>query len=545
MLSKQIQNVVRGEVLDDPATLEAYSHDASIFEVRPQVVVRPKDAADVASLVTFAAAEKQRRPDLSLTARSAGTCMSGGSLNASVIVDFTAHFNHIIEVGDGFAITEPGVYYRDFEAATLKENLLLPCYTASKLLNTVGGMVGNNSAGEKTLTYGQTKDFVEELDVVLSDGSTATLKPLSEDELDRKMKLANLEGKIYRDLFDLIRTNRELIAKSKPRTTKNSAGYYLWNVWDGKRFDLTQLVTGSQGTLALVTKVRLRLVRPKPARALLVVFLYDLSKLGDVVEYLNSLKPETLESFDDRTFRFAIRYLPELLAQMRGSALSVAWQFLPELWLTLRGGVPKLMLIAEFADVDQGLATKRAHQAEAEIAAKFDLKTHVATTAGEAEKYWAIRRESFNLLRKHVRGRHTAPFIDDIAVSPELLPQFLPELQSILDGYPDLVFTIAGHAGNGNFHIIPLMDFKNSKQVTAIPELSEKVYDLVGRYRGTITAEHNDGIVRTPFLGKMFLPEMLELFRRTKEIFDPRYLLNPGKKVGGSLGYLTSHIRSW
>jgi FAD/FMN-containing dehydrogenase len=175
----------------------------------------------------------------------------------------------------------------------------------------------------------------------------------------------------------------------------------------------------------------------------------------------------------------------------------------------------------------------------------------------ESNKYWTIRRESFNLLRKHVHNMRTAPFVDDVVVRPADMPAFLPRMRAILDEYR-LTYTIAGHAGNGNFHIIPLMDMKNRGNIKVISEVGEKIYSLVAEYGGSITGEHNDGIVRTPYLGKMYHPEMLELFKKTKEIFDPQNIFNPGKKVpstastgspqtssgqvGGTLEYLESHI---
>src|SRR6185436_9772449 len=185
---------------------------------------------------------------------------------------------------------------------------------------------------------------------------------------------------------------------------------------------------------------------------------------------------------------------------------------------------------------------------------KFKVKTRETKDEEEAEKYWTVRRESFNLLRKHVKGRRTAPFIDDICVRPEFLPEFLPKLRKILDEYK-LICTIAGHAGNGNFHIIPLMDMRLQKERDLIPVISDKVYDLVARYEGTITAEHNDGLIRTPYLGKIFSPAVLGLFADTKKIFDPLNIFNPNKKVparlasgeavaggGGSLEYLKEHL---
>jgi FAD/FMN-containing dehydrogenase len=167
---------------------------------------------------------------------------------------------------------------------------------------------------------------------------------------------------------------------------------------------------------------------------------------------------------------------------------------------------------------------------------------HIAKDAGEADKYWRIRRESFNMLRKHVHGKRTAPFIDDIIVKPELLPEFLPKVQKEIDAYK-LVYTVAGHAGNGNFHIIPLMDLNSPFSADTILELSKKIYTLVHDYKGSITAEHNDGIIRTPFLAQMYGDKIVELFRETKNIFDPQNIFNPGKKVGGTFDDIKRYIK--
>jgi len=159
-----------------------------------------------------------------------------------------------------------------------------------------------------------------------------------------------------------------------------------------------------------------------------------------------------------------------------------------------------------------------------------------------SKKYWTIRRESFNLLRKHVSGKHTAPFIDDIIVNPEHFDEFLPKIRSILDEYPQLTSTIAGHVGDGNFHIIPLMDFKKEENRKLIPIISKRVYDLVLQYNGSITAEHNDGLIRTPFLKQMYGEEIYSLFAEVKNIFDPLNIFKPGKKVGGDIDYAMKRI---
>lgn len=540
---EEIKKQISGEADTSEEILKKYSRDASVFEVKPEAVVFPKNSGDVRKLVKWASEEKKNNPKISLTARSAGTDMSGGPLTESLVLDFPKYFNKILNFGPNFVEIEPGVFYRDFEPEAQKHGLLLPCYTASKSLNTVGGMVGNNSAGEKTLSYGQTKDYVEELNVVLSDGNEYVFGALEERELEAKLKLPGFEGKIYREMFQLIKENKQLIDKAKPKTSKNSAGYLLWEVYDGAKFNLAKLFVGSQGTLGLVTKIKFRLVEPKKYSRLLVMFLKDLKPLKDLVPMLVAHKPESLESFDDHTFNLAMRFLPGLVKKMRGGLLSLAFQFLPEAFMIVTGGVPKLLIISEFTGDDQEMVMEKAMLAQAEVEGRFKLKTHICKSAQEAEKYWTMRRESFALLRQHVSGKSTAPFIDDIAVRPENLPEFLPQLDIILAKYPSLVYTIAGHAGDGNFHIIPLMDLSREDQRQIIPKLSEEVYDLVVKYKGTITAEHNDGLIRTPFLEKMYGRDVIKLFEKTKQIFDPQNLFNPGKKVHGDWGYAMEHIK--
>ncbi len=543
----------KGEVRIDDETLVKYSRDASIFEIKPACVVNPKDQKDVETLVKFVNQNKKNYSELCITARSAGTDMSGGALGESIIADFTSHFHHILSVSSlqpvgrsttaGFAVVEPGVFYRDFEQKTLEQNLLLPCYTASKSLNTVGGMVANNSAGEKSLSYGQTKDYVDEVTMVMSNGESCVFGELDEKQLEQKLKLSTFEGDIYRKTFRLIKDNYERIQLAKPTTSKNSAGYLLWEVWNKSKFNLAKLITGSQGTLGLITKIKFKLVRPKPKSELLVIFLKDLKNLGDVVSTVVSYKPESFESFDDHTFKLAMKFFPDMLKRMKGNLIFLGLQFLPELWMTLTGGVPKLILIAEFTGDTEVEIYQKILMAEKEVQAKFKLKTHITKNAQEAQKYWTVRRESFSLLRQHTHGLSTAPFIDDIVVHPKELPQFLPELNTILNKYPSLIYTIAGHAGDANFHIIPLMDLTKPDQREIIPKLADEVYDLVLKYKGSITAEHNDGIIRSPYLEKMFGPDITKLFAEVKQIFDPQNIFNPGKKVGGSLSYAMAHIK--
>jgi FAD/FMN-containing dehydrogenase len=298
-------------------------------------------------------------------------------------------------------------------------------------------------------------------------------------------------------------------------------------------FDLNQVVVGSQGTLALVTRAKLELVKPKPHRAMLVIFMSALGILPEVVKRVLAAKPESFESYDDKTFALAVRFAPQMLMQMGfWPAVKLGLAFLPDVWAVIRGGVPKLVLLAEFAEDSQHEALSRVYDARHALE-NLHVTMRVAQSESAAEKYWKVRRESFALLRKNVRGRYAAPFIDDIVVHPEDYPKFLPELYKLVSHHR-FIYTIAGHIGDGNFHIIPLVNMSGREDRAEIFELMPKVYELVAKYHGSITGEHNDGILRTPYLPLMFSLKMIELFKEVKHIFDPLGVFNPGKKVGGT-----------
>ncbi|OGG63073.1 hypothetical protein A3C21_01330 [Candidatus Kaiserbacteria bacterium RIFCSPHIGHO2_02_FULL_59_21] len=543
-LREDIAALIKGDVADDETTLVEYSRDTSIFERRPKLVVFPMNADDVAAVVRYAHEARSRGENVSVAARSGGSDMTGGPLTDSIVLSFAKYMHRIGAIaadpgseGTGFALAEPGAYYRDLEKETLERiGMLLPSYPASRGLCAVGGIIGNNAGGELTLRWGKTDRYVRELDVVLADGSRATVKPLSARELAAKESQEDFEGEIYRKTRALIEKNADAIEAARPHVSKNSAGYALWDVADRETgaFDLTRLITGSQGTLALVTEAKLGLVRLPAHHAMLVVFLSDLEILPEIVKRVLSFEPESFESYDKYTFRLAMRFLPQLLGQMgvvRMMELGVA--FIPEMWMVATGGVPQLVLMAEFAEETAAQALAKARWAHDELL-DLDISMKIAKSEAQEAKYWTVRRESFNLLRKHMPGMSAAPFIDDFVVPPESYPKFLPELDALLSGYK-LVFTVAGHIGNGNFHIFPFIDMSSHKNRDIILELSPKVYELVAKYRGSITGEHNDGIVRTPYLPLMFPPRMIELFAEVKEIFDSLNILNPGKKTGGAV----------
>ncbi len=540
----ELKKRILGDVLADDETRTRFSHDASIFEMKPSVVVYPKNVNDVKELVRYVAEKKKGNPSLSLTARSAGTCMSGGPLTTSISVVCTTYMNAVGEISQNRVTAEPGAYYRDFEKKTLAKGLILPSFPASRELCAMGGIVSNNSGGEKNIQYGKTERYVTRLWAVFADGNEYEIKPLSGPELEKKLALHTFEGDAYRKISSLIMENFERIKRAKPAVSKNSAGYALWNVWnpDTRIFDLTKLFVGSQGTLGIITKAEFRLVPVKKYSKMIVIFLPNIDLLSELTATILPHKPESYEAYDDHTLKLALKFFPSF-AKLLGAknVLSIAWSFLPELMLFFKGGMPKLILQAEFAGDDETEVEKNVDRLTQEITS-YKIPFRVTTSEKDVLKYKLIRRESFNLLRNRIKDRHTAPFIDDFVVNPEKLEEFLPKLNEILSHY-DLIYTIAGHMGDGNFHIIPLMNFRDAKQRAIIPELSEKVYDLVFQYGGSMTGEHNDGLIRGPFLKKMFGEDIYRLFVETKRIFDPQNIFNPHKKVDVDMNYSLSFIR--
>lgn len=536
-LPDDLKKVTDCKVLDDPETLAKYSKDASIFQITPKAVVFPRNSDDVKKLVSFVNTSN----NLSLTVRSAGTDMSGGAINDSIILDITS-LNKLIEIGENEATTQPGLFYRDFEAETLKHSLILPCYPASREICTVGGMVSTDAAGEMTLSYGKIDQYVKSLSVILADGNEYAFKPLSQAELNTKLAQKDFEGKIYSSINTLIENNRELIAKSKPDVSKNSTGYNIWNVWNNDNFDLTNLFVGSQGTLGIITEIKFKLVKPKKHAVLLVIEMPTFDNLDKIINEILKFDPESFECFDDETYKLATAHAWDLAKSFKeNNLISAYFSFIKDIMRSSQGKLPKLVLMANFTADSKEAALEKAKNAQSQL--KNIIASEVNDSASSAEKYWIIRHKSFGLLRKYAENGTASSFIDDIIIKPEYLPEFLPKFNAIIEPFKDkMIYTFAGHIGDGNFHIIPLMDLSREDVRKIIPEIMEKVFDLVFQYKGSMSAEHNDGLIRGPYLPRMFDNNIYEIFKQIKSIFDPKNIFNPHKKTDATFKYSMGHM---
>ncbi len=527
------------EVVTDEDGKFKYKRDTSIYEIEPSAVVFPKNPSDIQKLVRLVNEEK--KPNISLTVRSAGTDMSGGPLTESILIDVMRYMNKIEEVGKDFAITEPGVFYRDFEKETMKKNLYLPSFPASRELCAMGGIVSNNSGGEKTLQYGKTNKYILGLKVILADGKEYYLEKLTKHGLQEKVVNGGFEGEVYEKIYKLVTDNKKIIEDSRPKVSKNSSGYNIWDVYDGENFDLTQLICGAQGTLGIITEEKLKLVEKQKYEKLYVIFFKNLDTLPQFTQDVLKLKPTSLEITDDHTFKLYLKYAREMSELLgAGGIFSTAKLFLPEFLMVARSGIPKLVTLVQFEGDDKEILDGKIKQLET-VVKKYKLKGRLCKTQLEVDKYWRLRRDTFRLLREKIKDRHSTPFIDDISVLPEYLPEFIPALTKILDEHK-ILYTISGHLGDGNLHVIPLMDLSVEEERKKIYEVTDKVYKLILEHKGSLTAEHNDGLIRSPYLEMEFGKEVFDIFKKVKQIFDPNNIFNPNKKTGATREYAIDHM---
>lgn len=522
-----IKKIIKGEVDTSSASLKTYSHDASIFEVTPQAVLHPKDVKDLRRIIEYVSERKLEGAPVSITARNAGTCMSGGSLTESYMVDMTRHFDRIkpIDLKGRDVWVQGGVMHRDVEKATHAHALLFAPYTSSKDICGIGGMLGNNASGEKSIKYGPTSKNIKRLKAVLSDGKEYEFGPLTPKQVEQKKTLPTFEGKLYREMTRLIDENWHLIDHAHPHTVKNAAGYPLWELWDEQktRFNLGRLFIGAQGTLGIITEAELKLVPMAKASRMMVVPIETLQDLTPVVRTSLQFHPVTCETFDYHTYELAKKYYPKDAERAN-----------------IADG-QHMVVIVIFEGDSQAQADKITQQAQAAIE-KLGFKAQWIDEQETAESFMLIRRKSFGMLLEHPhKGKRAMAFLEDTIIPLEFYGAFLAALESILEGY-NMIYTYSGHIGDGSIRLIPLVNMEAKDAPDHIMELETKVNDLVIAFGGSISVDHNDGLIRSPYLEQFFGPEMYTLFAEVKELFDPLNIFNPGKKVGGSMEYTKAHI---
>jgi len=535
------ENGFRGGVSTSKELLDAYSTDESIFSIRPQVILQPKNRQDIEIATKVVAQETERFSSLSLTPRAAGTGLGGGSLTDSIVIDVCAHLNKIGDTTkkkDQVTFTcEPGAMWRNVEKKLKTEGYYVPSYPASKDICSMGGAVGNNSAGPDSLRYGHCADWVESLDVVLHDGHTYTIKALTYREFKLLIKQNHEHARIAKEIFDLIAKNEKEIKKNEPKTKKNSAGYPLWSVMpqgvtkfkkgEGT-FDLTRLISGSQGTVGIVSHITMRAIEIPTDTTLVAIPIFDLNDAAQTIVKTLEYNPINIEVFDALSFDLALQNPGFFKDRLKGAQYyKVLLSMYTTYHVRFRRNIPEFMVLAT---LDKETAQKHDTKSILQKLTTAKVKPRVVTNPTEAEMYWQIRRASYTLSKFQDKTKRPAAFLEDMTVPPENLSKFFTQVKALLKEF-NVTAAVHGHGGNGHFHFYPLLDFTNKTTPALVEKMADKFFSTAVKFDGDICGEHNDGIIRTPYLGKMFSKKMLGYFVDTEHIFDPQDIFNPGKKV--------------
>lgn len=531
----------KGGVSSNKALLEEYSTDESIFAIQPQVVIIPSNKTDVEIVTRVVARETERFPSLSITPRAAGTGLSGGSLTDSIVID-VKHLNRMGEItfkNQSLATftCEPGLMWRDMEKTLKQRGLYVPAYTASKDICSVGGTVANNGAGPDSLRYGHCAEWVESLDVVLKDGNTYTIKPLTYKQLKALMKKKHEHARIAREIFELIEKNEKEILKNKPKTKKNSAGYALWHVIpEGVAkfkkghgtFDLTRIISGSQGTLGIITSMTMKAIPIQTNTTLISIPIFDLTEAADTIVKTLKYNPINIEIFDDLSFDLALKNPSFFKSRLSGMTYyKVMLSMYTTYHVRYKGRLPKFVILVT---LDDESGTHGDVRDVVKTISNKHVKARIVNNPDEAEMLWQIRRASYSLSKFQDETKRPAAFLEDITVPPENLSKFFMQIERLFKEF-NIKAAVHGHGGNGHFHFYPLLDFTKKTTPALVEKMAEAFYSTAVKYKGDICGEHNDGIIRTPYLDKMFSKKMINILEQTQDIFDPKDIFNPGKKV--------------
>jgi FAD/FMN-containing dehydrogenase/Fe-S oxidoreductase len=499
-----------GEVRFDRLSRGLYSTDASVYQIVPLGVVFPRTATDIVATVQTCA-----RFGVPLTARGGGTSQTGQCIGPGVVLDCSRHLNRVLEVNAAqrWARVEPGCVLDELNRELQPLGLHFPLDISTSDRATIGGMIANNSSGTHSLIYGKTIDHVLELHAVLADGQMGHLRALEAGELDAKCRQPDREGECYRIVRRLTSEHAAEMERRYPRILRRVGGYNLDRFTDGQPFNLAHLLVGSEGTLAVTLEAKLHLEPLPRAKALLVIQFAELLDALAATPAILAHRPAAVEVID--------RYV--LDATRLNAEASRLRDFL--------AGDPGAILIVEFyADSPEELLP-RLNALEADLRGRsFGYHHHRAIEPAAQARIWKLRRLSLGLSMAEKGDAKAISFVEDTAVAPEHLHDYIAEFLAILRRHGTTAGVYA-HASVGCLHVRPVINLKTESGVRQFEAIAADVADLVLQYGGALSGEHGDGLVRSPFQEKMYGPVLYQAFRELKRTFDPANLLNPGKIV--------------
>jgi len=509
-IEAELKKRVEGEVRCDRYSRLLYSTDASIYQIEPIGVVVPRHKGDVQAVLELA-----NRLNVSVLPRGGGTSLAGQAVGHSIVLDFSKYMRNVLEVDrqELSCRVQPGLVQDDLNAYVRGLGLQFGPDTSTSNRATLGGMIGNNSAGAHSLTYGKTLDHVIELTVLLSDGSEAVLKDLSPDGVEHKSRADTLEGRVHREIARIARQHESEIRARYPKIMRRVSGYNLDEFVKPQPFNLSRILVGSEGTLATIVEAKMRLV-PKPKwTAMDVIHFHDDIEALECAQLVLQTVPYAMESTDKMILNLA-----------RGNIEQSRK-------LGFVQGAPDSLLMVEYAG-----------ETEAEVKAQIDKleelrkreKIGYATTLAfkpeEVKAIWGVRKAGLGLLLGTKGDKKPIAFVEDTAVEPAKLPAFIKRFREIISGH-DAVAGYYGHCSVGCMHIRPLINLKAESEMKKMVSIANAISDLVLEFNGAMSGEHGDGLARSHFNAKLFGPALYEAFRQVKRAFDPKNLMNPGKIV--------------
>ncbi len=507
-LEADLRSSVGGEVRFDAITKQMYATDASIYQMEPVGVVIPRDAADVQAVLEIAG-----RNGVSVLPRGGGTGLSGQTVNHSVVLDFSKYMHNVLEINreESWVRTQPGITIDELNRQLKSSGLFFTPDPSTSSRANVGGAMGNNSCGAHSIIYGKTVDHVLEMDVTLSDGSQSNFGMRNAAAINTLLRKQGLEGDIYRGVTEISTRVADLVEVKFPKVLRRGGGYNIDRTQSSTALNLTQIMVGSEGTLAAVTAAKLNLVPIPKHRVLGVV---HFSSLIESMEATVAILEESPA---------AVEHVGELIIKQARQSLGFSRS------LGFLQGDPTDILVVEFSGDDEAEVTSRLDR----MVEKLErLKLGFATTklysAVEQSQVVEFRRANLGLLMNVDGPAKPMPFVEDTAVSPEKLPEYVARFDEIVKSHGTEA-GYYGHASVGCLHIRPLINLKTRDGMEKMEAIATDIAQLVEEFDGAYSGEHGDGIVRGFFTEKLFGPELTQAFREVKKAFDPTGIMNPGK----------------
>jgi FAD/FMN-containing dehydrogenase/Fe-S oxidoreductase len=510
-LQRALESAIEGEVRFDKISRAIYSTDGSVYQIIPTGVVIPRSEDDVINTVRVC-----REHGVSITARGGGTSQGGPAIGSGIQIDFSKYMRRIVEIDPQGATVrvEPGIVLDELNSQLEPHGLQLPLDLSTASRATIGGMIANNSSGTRSIVYGSTIDYVLELRVLLSDGSIVTVHPLNSLDLDRKCRQDDLEGRCYSTVRRLAAENADEIDRRYPKILRRVGGYNLDRfVRRNDTFDLCKLLVGSEGTLGLVLNAKLRLVGYPKAKVLSVAHFETLRDAMRATPVILEHDPSAVELMDRR-----------LLEMTRGK---IEYEPLRDFIVADPGAV----LIVEFMGESRDDLPRRIDRLESDLRERgLSQHVHRALDGSAQARIWKLRQAGLGLLMAETGDTKGVAYVEDTAVAPDQLTEYIDRFTEIVKRN-ETHASFYAHASVGLLHIRPAVNMKTVDGVAKFQRIAEQIADLVLEYGGALSAEHGDGLVRSPFQRKMFGPTIYDAFCKIKQTFDEPNLFNPGKIV--------------